>query len=159
MKQQDAVALLKADHKEVIELFKEVEGLSDRAHAQLQKLGDEICQGLKVHAEIEEKVFYPAIQERTRRGHKEEKDLVLESYEEHAAAKKVIADIEAVDSTDESYKPKIKALSELIEHHVKEEESELFPGAQQLFDEAEMLELGRRMAELKERLKPQPARV
>ena len=156
---QDAIALLKADHKKVTALFKEVEELSDRAHAQLQKLGDEICQELKVHAEIEEKIFYPAIQERTRRGHKDEKDLVLESYEEHAAAKKVIADIEAVDSADESYKPKIKALSELIEHHVKEEESELFPGAQKLFDADELLEFGRRMTELKARLTPQPARA
>jgi hemerythrin-like domain-containing protein len=156
---QDAIALLEADHKTVGALFKEVAELSDRAHVQLQKLGDEICQALKVHAEIEEKIFYPAIQERTRRGHKEEKDLVLESYEEHAAAKKVIADIEAIDSADESYKPKIKALSELIEHHVKEEESELFPGARQLFDKDELLELGRRLAELKARLTPQPARA
>jgi hemerythrin superfamily protein len=159
MKQQDAIALLEADHKKVIKLFKEVEDLSDRATAQLQKLGDEICQDLKVHAEIEEKIFYPAIQERTKRGHKEEKDLVLESYEEHAAAKKVIADIEAIDANDDSFKPKIKALSELIEHHVKEEESELFPNSRELFSEDEMLELGRRMAELKERLKPQVARA
>lgn len=156
---QDAVALLKADHKTVKGLFKEVEECSDRATAQLQKLGDEICEALKVHAEIEEKVFYPAIQERTKRGEKEERDLVLESYEEHSAAKKVIADIEAVDSTDQSFKPKIKALSELIEHHVKEEESELFPGAQKLFDENEMLELGRRMAEMKEQLGAQAARA
>ena len=159
MKQHDAIALLEADHKKVIKLFKEVEDLSDRATAQLQKLGDEICQELKVHAEIEEKIFYPAIQERTKRGHKEEKDLVLESYEEHAAAKKVIADIEAIDSNDDSFKPMIKALSELIEHHVKEEESELFPNSRELFSADEMLELGNRMAAMKEQLKPQVARA
>ena len=159
MNQQDAIALLEADHKKVTKLFKEVEDLSDRATAHLQKLGDEICQELKVHAEIEEKVFYPAIQERTKRGHKEEKDLVLESYEEHAAAKKVIADIEAIDSNDDSFKPMIKALSELIEHHVKEEESELFPNSRELFSADEMLELGNRMAAMKEQLKPQVARA
>ena len=127
MKQQDAIALLKADHKKVKELFAQVEDTSERAKAQLQRLGDEICAELTVHTQIEEKIFYPAVQERTKRGHKEEKDLVLESYEEHAAAKKVIEDIQATDSGDESYKPKVKTLSELIDHHVKEEESRAVP--------------------------------
>src|SRR6202022_812898 len=116
---------------------KEVEDLSDRATAQLQKLGDEICNELKMHAEVEEEIFYPAIQERTKRGHKEEKDEVLEAYEEHAAAKKVIEDIRATDAGDESFKPKITTLSELIDHHVKEEEHEMFPSIKKLFDEDE----------------------
>ena len=157
MKQQDAIALLKADHKKVKELFAQVEDTSERAKAQLQRLGDEICTEITIHAEIEEKIFYPAIQERTKRGHKEEKDLVLESYEEHAAAKTVIKDIQATDSGDESYKPKIKTLSELIDHHVKEEESELFPGARELFDEDELVELGQRLTELKAQLQGAPA--
>ena len=159
MKQQDAIALLKADHKKVKELFAQVEDTSERAKAQLQRLGDEICTELTIHAEIEEKIFYPAIQERTKRGHKEEKDLVLESYEEHAAAKTVIKDIQATDAGDESYKPKIKTLSELIDHHVKEEESELFPGSRELFDEDELLELGQRLAELKAQLQGAPAKA
>ena len=91
MKQQDAIALLKADHKAVKELFKQVEETSERAKAQLQRLGDQICAELTVHTQIEEQIFYPAVQERTKRGHKEEKDMVLESYEDHAAAKKVKA--------------------------------------------------------------------
>lgn len=152
MKQQDAVALLKADHKKVKELFEQVEDTGDRAKAQLQRLGDQICQELTIHTQIEEQIFYPAVKERTQRGHKEEKDMVLEAYEEHAAAKQVIKDIQAVDSSDESFKPKVKTLSELIDHHVKEEEHEMFPAIKKLFEEEELVELGARMAELKAKL-------
>ena len=157
MKQQDAIALLKADHKAVKELFKQVEETSERAKAQLQRLGDQICAELTVHTQIEEEVFYPAVQERTQRGHKEEKDMVLEAYEEHAAAKKVIEDVRATEPGDDSYKPKIKTLSELIDHHVKEEERELFPSVKELFDEDELVELGQRLSELKTRLQQQSA--
>jgi hemerythrin superfamily protein len=159
MKQQDAIAILKADHKTVKELFKQVEDTSERAKAQLQKLGDQICAELTVHAEIEEKIFYPAIQERTKRGHKEEKDEVYEAYEEHAAAKKVIEDIQATDASDESYKPKLTTLSELIDHHVKEEETEMFPHVKELFDEDELLELGQRLTEMKAQLQQQTAKA
>ena len=159
MKQQDAVALLKADHKKVKGLFAEVEDTSERAKAQLQRLGDEICAELTVHTQVEEQLFYPAVQERTKRGHKEEKDMVLEAYEEHAAAKTVIADIQATDPGDESYKPKIKTLSEMIDHHVKEEETELFPAVKELFPEDELVELGARMAELKARLQGETAKT
>jgi hemerythrin superfamily protein len=159
MKQQDAVALLKADHKKVKGLFAEVEDTSERAKAQLQRLGDEICAELTVHTQVEEQIFYPAVQERTKRGHKEEKDMVLEAYEEHAAAKTVIADVQATDPGDESYKPKIKTLSELIDHHVKEEETELFPAVKELFPEDELVELGARMAELKARLQGATAKA
>ena len=152
MKQQDAIALLKADHKKVKELFAQVEETSERAKVQLKRLGEEICQELTVHAEIEEQIFYPTVKERTQRGHKEEHDLVLESYEEHAAAKKVIEDIQATDAGDESYKPKITTLSELIDHHVKEEERELFPAVKELLGEEELVDLGQQMAQLKSQL-------
>lgn len=157
MKEQDAIALLKADHKKVKELFAQADETSERAKAQLGRLGGEICTELTIHTQIEEQIFYPAVKERTQRGHKEEHDLVLESYEEHAAAKKVIEDIRATDPGDESYKPKLKTLSELIDHHVKEEEHELFPGAKEIFGEDELVELGRRMAQMKEELQTQHA--
>ncbi|HEX3463494.1 MAG TPA: hemerythrin domain-containing protein [Candidatus Elarobacter sp.] len=153
MKQQDAVALLKADHKTVKELFAQVEETSERAKATLQRLGDEICSELTIHTEIEEQIFYPAVKERAQRKRDdEEKDLVLESIEEHAAAKKVIEDIRATDSGDESYKPKITTLSELIDHHVKEEEREMFPKAKKLMSEDELVDLGQQMAQLKAQL-------
>ncbi|MBV8369938.1 MAG: hemerythrin domain-containing protein [Candidatus Eremiobacteraeota bacterium] len=157
MKQQDAIALLKADHKAVKELFAQADETSERAKAHLQRLGEQICAELTVHTQIEEQIFYPAVQERARRGHKEERDEVFEGYEEHAAAKKVIEDIRATDPGDESYKPKLTTLSELIDHHVKEEEHELFPSVKEMFDEDELVELGQRLSELKARLQPQNA--
>ena len=149
MKQQDAIALLKADHKKVKGLFAETDDLSDRATTQLKRIGDQVCQELTVHAEIEETIFYPAVKERAQRGHKEERDLVLESYEEHSLVKKIIGDLEAIDATDESYRPKLKVLREMVEQHVKEEERQLFPGARELLDENELTDLGMRMTELK----------
>jgi hemerythrin superfamily protein len=152
MKQQDAIALLKADHKAVKALFKEADELSDRATTQMKKLGDQICRELTVHTEIEEKIFYPAVKERSQRGHKEERELVLESYEEHALAKKVIGDLQSLDATDESYRAKLKVLHELIDEHVKEEERELFPGARELMSEDNLLELGQQLQQMKEQL-------
>jgi hemerythrin superfamily protein len=149
MKQQDAIALLKADHKKVKGLFAETDDLSDRATTQLKRIGDQVCQELTVHAEIEETIFYPAVKDRAQRGHKEERDLVLESYEEHSLVKKIISDLEAIDANDESYRPKLKVLREMVEQHVKEEERELFPGARELLNEDELMDLGMRMTELK----------
>ncbi len=109
MKQQDAIALLKADHKTVKALFKQTEELSDRAKSQRQKLGEQICKELTIHTQIEEQILYPRTKERAgKKKNKEESDLVLESYEEHAIAKHVIADLRAIDGSDESYKPKLK---------------------------------------------------
>jgi hemerythrin superfamily protein len=156
MKQQDAIALLKADHKTVKGLFKETEELSDRAKAQLKRLGDQICAELTVHAQIEEQIFYPAVKERTGRNHKEERDLVLESVEEHALVKHVIKDLQAIGPDDESYKPKVKVLKEIVEDHVKEEERELFPGVREMMSEEELVQLGERMSQLKEQLQRQP---
>ncbi len=153
MKEQDAIALLKADHKTVKGLFKEAEGLSDRAKVQLKRLGDQICKELTVHAQIEEQIFYPAIKQSAGKKHKEEYDLVLESVEEHALVKHVIRDLEAIDGSDETYKPKLKVLKEIVEDHVKEEERDMFPGVRDLMDEDELLELGRRMSELKAQAK------
>lgn len=149
MKQQDAIALLKADHKTVKGLFKDAEALSDRATTELKRLGDQICNELTVHAQIEEQVFYPAVREHAQRGHKEERELVLESYEEHSLAKKVIGELQDLDATDESYRPKLHVLQELVETHIKEEERALFPATREMIDEDELVDLGRRMAEMK----------
>lgn len=158
MKQQDAVALLKADHKAVKELFAQVEETSERAKATLHRLGEEICRELTIHTQIEEQIFYPAVQERARRKHEdEEKDQIFEAIEEHAAAKKVIEDVRATDAGDESYKPKITTLSELIDHHVKEEEREMFPAVKELLSEEELVDLGQQMAQLKGQLQHQQA--
>ncbi len=157
MKQQDAIALLKADHKTVKTLFKESEELSDRAKTQVKRLGDQICKELTVHAQIEEQIFYPAVKAAAGKKNKEEYDLVLESVEEHALVKHVIKDLQAIDGSDETYKPKLKVLKEIVEDHVKEEERDMFPGVRDLMSEEELLTLGQRMADLKERLQQQTA--
>lgn len=157
MKQHDAIALLKADHKAVKALFAETEELSDRAKGQLKRLGDHICAELTVHAQIEEQIFYPAVKERAGRNHRDERDLVLESVEEHALVKHVVSDLRGLDAGDESYKPKLKVLKEIVEQHVKEEEREMFPGVRELMDEEELIELGQQLQQMKVRLQGRAA--
>jgi hypothetical protein len=116
-KTQDAVALLKADHREVEDLFAKYEKASGEGAK--QKLAEKICMELVVHAKIEEEIFYPACEGKV------EEDLMKEAYVEHDGAKILIAEIEAGEPSDEFYDAKIKVLSEQIEHHVKEEEQRI----------------------------------
>jgi hemerythrin superfamily protein len=111
---QDAVALLKADHRTVEELFAAFEKAT--GDGRKQKLAEQICMELTVHARIEEEIFYPACEGKV------EEDLIKEAYVEHDGAKILIAEIEAGGPSDEFYDAKVKVLSEQIEHHVKEEE-------------------------------------
>lgn len=113
--QQDAVALLKADHRQVEEWFEQFE--STRSEERKGKLARQICQALKVHTEIEEEIFYPAFLVAT-----EDKDKHHEAAVEHDGAKKLIAEIEASGPDDDYYDARVKVLSEMIKHHVKEEE-------------------------------------
>ncbi len=108
----DAIAMLKADHRKVEELFSEFENAKGRKQA----IADQICNELKIHSMLEEEIFYPAFQ-----GKIEQEDLD-EAYVEHDAAKVLINDITAGGSGDEFYDAKVKVLKEEIEHHVEEEE-------------------------------------
>jgi hypothetical protein len=116
-KSQDAIALLKADHRAVEELFEKFEKASgfDRK----RKLAEEICLELSVHAEIEEEIFYPACEGKV------DEDLLRESYVEHDGAKVLIAEIVKGSPDDEFYDAKVKVLQEEIQHHVEEEEKRL----------------------------------
>jgi hemerythrin superfamily protein len=114
---QDAVALLKADHRKVEELFEQFEGAS--GDGKKQKIALQICLELTVHAQIEEEIFYPACEGKI------EEDLLKEAYVEHDGAKVLIAEIEAGGPDDEYYDAKVKVLSEQIEHHVEEEEKRM----------------------------------
>jgi hemerythrin superfamily protein len=114
---QDAVALLKADHRKVEELFASFEKAS--GDGKKQKIAEEICMELTVHAQIEEEIFYPACEGKV------EEDLLKEAYVEHDGAKILIAEIEAGGPSDEFYDAKVSVLSEQIEHHVKEEEQRI----------------------------------
>ena len=116
-KSQDAIALLKADHRAVEELFAKFEKASgdDRK----QTLAEEICLELSVHAQIEDEIFYPACEGKV------DEDLLKESYVEHDGAKVLIAEILGGGASDEFYDAKVKVLQEEIEHHVEEEERRL----------------------------------
>lgn len=110
----DAIALLKADHRKVEDLFAQFEAA--RGDGRKKALAEQICLELTVHAKIEEDIFYPACEGAV------EEDLLKEAYVEHDGAKVLIAEIEAGGPDDEFYDAKVKVLSEQIEHHVKEEE-------------------------------------
>ena len=126
---QDAIALLKQDHRTVEELFEKFEKASD---GRKQKLAEEICLELSVHAQIEEEIFYPACEGKV------DEDLLKESYVEHDGAKLLITEIIAGGaSDDEFYDAKVKVLQEEIEHHVEEEEKRL----EGLFAQARKAEL------------------
>lgn len=117
---QDAIALLKSDHAKVKELFSQFEAA--RTDNQKQKLAQTICGELTIHTTIEEEIFYPAAREAL-----EEGDLLDEAEVEHQSAKDLISQIQAGGPSDDKWAAKVKVLSEYINHHVKEEETELFP--------------------------------
>ena len=114
---QDAIALLKEDHRKVEELFSQFEDA--KRDGRKQKLAEEICLELSVHAKIEEEIFYPACEGKV------DEDLLKESYVEHDGAKVLIAQIMAGGPDDEFYEAKVKVLQEEIEHHVEEEEKRM----------------------------------
>lgn len=115
--QRDAIALLKADHREAEDLFEKFEKASGAGKK--QKIAQQICMELTIHAKIEEEIFYPACEGKV------EEDLLREAYVEHDGAKVLIAEIEAGSASDEFYDAKVTVLSEQIEHHIKEEEKRM----------------------------------
>jgi hemerythrin superfamily protein len=144
----DAIALLIADHEKVKAMFKQFEELGDRAYASKKKLADQICDELTKHTIAEEEIFYPAV----RQALKSSGDMVDEAYVEHAAAKDLIAQILSMEATEDLFDAKVKVLSEQIEHHVKEEEEEMFPEARGT--KLDMVALGEQIAERKAQIEP-----
>lgn len=140
----DALELLKEDHEHVKSMFEQYEGLGERAHATKKKLATQICTELTRHATAEEEIFYPAVRAA---GGKDKEDLVDEAIVEHASAKDLIAQIMEMESTDELFDAKVKVLGELIDHHVQEEEKEIFPAAKKAGLDMKML--GQQIAERK----------
>jgi hemerythrin superfamily protein len=144
----DAINLLKADHRQVEGWFEQFE--KTRSDDRKLELAGKICTALKVHTMIEEEIFYPAFLEAT-----EEEDIHHEAEVEHNGAKKLIAEIEASGPQDEYYDAKVKVLSEMIKHHVKEEEQRdgMFAKAKQ--SEMDLNALGEQLATRKSELMEQ----
>jgi len=147
---QDAFALLSADHKRVKSLFKEFESLKDDGDDdQKATLVETICNELTVHAQIEEEIFYPALREAI-----DDEDLMDEADVEHASAKQLIAQLEQLEVGGDHYDALVTVLGEYIDHHVKEEEGEMFSKARKADIDSAALgeELAMRKAELQEEL-------
>ncbi|HEX6084778.1 MAG TPA: hemerythrin domain-containing protein [Thermoanaerobaculia bacterium] len=142
----DAIALLKEDHKKVMELL---ESLERATGARRTKLLGQIEQELTVHTQIEEEIFYPAYRDAARK--KEDKTMYYEAVEEHNVVKVFLPEA-AGGANNEELKAKAKVLKELVEHHAEEEEKEMFPRAKQTMDREELRELGERMAARKREL-------
>lgn len=145
---QDAIELLTGDHKSVKALFHAFEKITGREGVDDQKaeLVQRICAELTVHATIEEEIFYPAVREAL-----DDDDLMDEADVEHASAKDLIAQLESAAPGDDHYDAKVTVLGEMIDHHVKEEEGQMFPKARKVIDVDEIgVELAARKAQLSE---------
>ncbi len=151
-KTPDAIQLLTAEHKEVNAMFKEYQKLVDNEASADEKeaLARQICLMLTVHATTEEEIFYPAAREAI-----EDEDLLDEAEVEHGSAKELIAQIEASTPDEPLYDAKVKVLGEYVQHHVKEEEGELFPKAKKA--KLDLAMLGEQIAARKEELMPEMA--
>lgn len=143
----DALQLLKADHDQVKKLLTEGDETTERAVKTRAELLATIKRELSVHEEIEETIFYPALKE-----HPRAREIVLEGYEEHNVVDTVMGELEATDVTDERWGAKFKVMMENIEHHIEEEEGEMFKQARSVFDADELQALGERMAARKAEL-------
>ena len=141
----DAISLLKADHDKVKKMLAEGEATTERAEKTRTELFSTLKAELMVHEQIEEEIFYPAL-----KSHPKAQDIVLEAYEEHHVVDEVMGELEATDVTDETWAAKFKVMKENIEHHIEEEEGEMFKQARSVFDTAELESLGARMMELKQ---------
>lgn len=147
----NAIDLLKADHKKVRELLAQLTETTSRATRRRTDLLEKIRVELEVHTTIEEEIFYPAFKEA---GEKSDDDeMFFEAIEEHrAAGDLVLPDLLKTEVTSDQFAGRAKVLKELVEHHAKEEEKEMFPRARQLLDRARLLELGEQMQTRKREL-------
>ncbi|MFL6660258.1 MAG: hemerythrin domain-containing protein [Massilia sp.] len=125
--EQDAISMLTQDHENVRALFEKYDQLSDRSRASKKKIATQICLELTKHSTVEEEIFYPAV----RASADDAEDLVDEAIVEHASAKELIAQILSMAPDEDLYDAKVKVLWEQIEHHVEEEEEQMFPKAQE----------------------------
>ena len=141
----DALRLLKADHDKVKKLLDELDRTTERGVKTRSELFATIKGELTVHETIEEEIFYPALLEKAKTH-----DITLEGYEEHHVVDLLMGELEDLDVADETWGPKAKVMKENIEHHIEEEEGDMFVKTRQVFDEDDLDALGRRMQARKE---------
>ena len=141
----DAIALLTTDHDKVKKMLADGEATTERAEKTRTDLFATLKSEMEIHERIEEEIFYPAL-----KSHPKAKDIVLEAYEEHHVVDEIMGELGATDVTDETWAAKFKVMKENIEHHIEEEEGDMFKQARSIFDAGELEQLGARMMELKQ---------
>ena len=146
----DAISLLKEDHEKVKSLLTELEETSNRAVKSRQELVGKIAKELKVHTKIEESVFYPAFKAAAEK--QDERVMYYEANEEHRLVDFEIPRLENTDPSTDDFLAHAKVLKEIVEHHVKEEEKEMFPMAKKLLSKEELEEIGMKMEAEKKKL-------
>ena len=144
----NAFALLKADHERVAGILETIEDTTERAVKGRDELFARLKAELDLHAMIEEEIFYPALEDT-----EEAREITLEAYEEHRLVKQLLAELEAEPKDTEEWTAKFTVLKENIEHHVEEEEGEMFKKARQALSEEEIETLGDRLQEAKQQNK------
>ncbi len=137
----DAIALLKEDHEKVKKLLEQIESTTERGVKTREELFGKIRTEMEVHESIEEEIFYPALKE-----HAKAKELVLEGYEEHNVVDRLMGELQELPFDDERWGAKLKVMKENIEHHIEEEEDEMFEKARDVLGKDELEQLGERMA-------------
>jgi len=145
----DAISLLMQDHKKVKQLLKQLDNTTERAADRRETLFEEIRNELKIHTQLEEEIFYPAYKEAARES---DEHLYYEAVEEHHLVDVVLPEMESSDVESEEFSAKAKVLLDLVEHHVREEEKQMFPKARKAMGTEELRELAKQIQERKTEL-------
>lgn len=147
-KSVDAITLLKDDHKKVRGLLEQLE--KSNSSTRREQLSSKIEMELKVHTQIEEEIFYPAFRDAAQK--KDDREMFFEAKEEHHVVDLVMPEVRETEPSADEFPAKAKVLKELVLHHAKEEEKEMFPRAKKLMSKDELNELGDRLAQRKREL-------
>jgi hemerythrin superfamily protein len=140
----NAFALLKADHKKVAGILEKLDSTTERGVKTREELFSQLKTELDVHARIEETIFYPALE-----AAKETRDITLEAFEEHRLVKQLLNELDKMSKDQEEWTAKFTVLKENVEHHVEDEEGEMFPKARKVLSEEQAETLGTRLEEAK----------
>ena len=144
----DAFELLEKDHRKVEDIFEQLEPTTERAEKTREELFARLKMELDIHTQIEETILYPVLKQVS-----ETREITFEGFEEHAVAKTLLLEMSEMDVTSEVWTAKLKVLQESIEHHVEEEEDEMFPDAREALSQEQIDELGAKLEAAKKELK------
>ncbi|HEV2880331.1 MAG TPA: hemerythrin domain-containing protein [Pyrinomonadaceae bacterium] len=145
----DAITLLKTDHEKVSGIFEKLEETTERAEKTREELFMKLKQELELHAHIEETIFYPVLKKA-----EETREITMEGIQEHHVVKVLLRELDAMEVGSETWTAKLKVLKESVEHHVEEEEGEMFKSAREVLSSEQLDELGALMEQEKREQKP-----